>query len=50
MDLFDSMTGGEFRVSDRGLDAVRAGRVYTVAAALTGELRVALARRGRFMW
>ena len=50
MDLFDSMTGGAFRVSGRGPDLVRAGRVYTVAAALTGQLRIAVARRVRSFW
>lgn len=47
MDLFDSMTGGAFRVSGRKQDVVRAGRVYSAAATLNGSLRIAVARRSK---
>lgn len=50
MNLFDAMTGGQFRVTSRKFDIVRAGRVYAVAAELNGQLRVAVARRSRLLW
>ena len=49
-DLYDSMTGGDFRVQLRPLDLDRAQMVQARAAALNGELRRALAHRFRRRW
>jgi hypothetical protein len=50
LDLYDSMTGGDFRVQLRPLDLDRAQMVQAQAAALNGELRRALAHRFRRHW
>ncbi|HEX3884532.1 MAG TPA: hypothetical protein VHW66_17890 [Stellaceae bacterium] len=44
-DLYDAMTGGNFRVQLRALDLDRAQLVQARAAELNGELRRAFARR-----
>jgi hypothetical protein len=49
-DLYDSMTGGDFRVQLRPLDLERAQMVQAQAAVLNGELRRALAERFRRRW
>jgi hypothetical protein len=46
-DLYDAMTGGDFRVQRRPLDLERAQMVQARAAVLNGELRRALALRYR---
>jgi hypothetical protein len=46
-DLFDSMTGGDFRVVGAGPDAARASAVQANAAELNGDLRSAVALRSR---
>ena len=50
LDLYDSMTGGNFRVQLRPLDLDRSQMVQAQAAALNGELRRALAHRFRRRW
>ncbi len=50
MDLFDSMTGGQFMVASRDADRPRAQRVFNAAAELNGRLRIAVARRSRLLW
>jgi len=49
-DLYDSMTGGNFRVQLRSLDLERAQLVQAQAAGLNGELRRALAHRFHRRW
>lgn len=49
-DLYDAMTGGDFRVELRPLDLDRAQMVQAQAAVLNGELRRALAQRFRRRW
>jgi hypothetical protein len=49
-DLYDAMTGGDFRVQLRPLDLERAQMVQARAAVLNGELRRALVRRFRRRW
>ncbi len=45
--LVDAMTGGDFRVTGRAHDPVRAAEVQTVAARLNGCLRAGLSLRVR---
>ena len=47
VDLYDAMTGGEFRVQRRAQDLDRAQLVQAKAAELNGELRQAIAKRFR---
>ena len=48
-DLYDAMTGGNFRVEGRSADMGRAQAVQAVSAQLNGQLRMALGRRSR-LW
>lgn len=45
--LIDAMTGGDFRVTGRPYDPLRAAEVQTVAARLNGCLRAGLSRHVR---
>jgi hypothetical protein len=50
VDLFDAMTGGNFQVDGRPIDADRARLVQARAAVLNGDLRRALASRLWRQW
>lgn len=50
LNLFDAMTGGQFKVLARPTDPMRAASVQAIAADLNGKLRIAAARRSRLLY
>jgi hypothetical protein len=50
VEMYDAMTGGAFRTSDRHPDTERAQKVQAVAAMINGLSRRALVKRSHYLW